>query len=96
MSTNFSKTPQYQIFKKVCSAVLELLHVERPTDGHGEAIHLVFANFCSVCAEDQKNLIIVSSVCHAEGPLSLSLQEAIISSASNITTTSSVTDIAYC
>ena len=42
MSTNFSKTPQYQIFMKVCPAVLELLHVERPTDGHGEAIALCF------------------------------------------------------
>jgi len=45
MSTNFSKTPQYQIFMKVCPAVLELLHVERPTDGHGEAITL---SFCKI------------------------------------------------
>jgi hypothetical protein len=30
---------------KVCPAVLELLHVERPTDGHGEAITL---SFCKI------------------------------------------------
>ena len=45
MSTNFSKTSQYQIFLKACPAVLELLHVERPTDGHGEVITF---NFCKI------------------------------------------------
>jgi len=58
-------------------------------------LHLVFAKFSCVCAGDQTNLIIVSSVCHAEGPLFLSLQEVSLSSASHITATSSVTDIAY-
>jgi hypothetical protein len=65
MSTNLSKTLQYKIFMKVCLAVLELLHVERPTEGHGEVINLVSAKVCYVCAEDKANLIIVSSVCHA-------------------------------
>jgi hypothetical protein len=58
-------------------------------------LHLVFAKFCCVCAQDKTNLIIVSSVCHAEGPLSLSLKEAVLSSASPLTATSSVTDTAY-
>jgi hypothetical protein len=34
----FSKTPQnIQFHKKFCSAVLNLLHVDRHTDGHSEA-----------------------------------------------------------
>ena len=45
MSRNFIKTLQYQIVMKVCPAVLEFLHVKRPTDGHVEAFAL---SFCKI------------------------------------------------
>jgi hypothetical protein len=80
---------------KVCPAVLELLHVERPRGGHGEAITLSFCKILLRLRRGPDKSDHRFSVCHAEGPLFLSLQEAIIFSASPITATSSVTDIAY-
>jgi hypothetical protein len=56
-------------------------------------IGLFFAKFCCVCAEEQTNRIIVSSVSHAEELLSLSLKEAVVFSASLLTAISNVTDI---
>jgi hypothetical protein len=68
---------------------------DRPTDGLGEANTCIFffQNFCCECAEEQTDLVVVSSVWHAEGPLSLSFKEAVMSSASPLTATSNVNDL---
>jgi hypothetical protein len=42
MWTNFSTISPISNFMKVCPAVLELSHLERPTDGHGAANLFIF------------------------------------------------------